>query len=112
MSKTQHKTKLHCEKCDIPICTRCVYSEEHSEHKAEDIMKTFQGKKETLQSDIQELEKSIFCKYQEMADSIKAQKTSLDEKSEKLLKIISKLGEDWHKEIDTVTKREKQKLIP
>lgn len=45
-------------------------------------MKMFQSKKETLQSDIQELEKSIFCKYQEMADSIKAQKTSLDEKSE------------------------------
>lgn len=109
----KHSTKqceLHCEKCDIPICTRCVYSEEHSEHKAEDIIKMFQSKKETLQSDIQELEKSIFCKYQEMADSIKAQKTSLDEKSEKLLNIISKLGEDWHKEIDTVTKKEKTKV--
>lgn len=80
-SIAQNNGKFHCEKCDIPICTRCVSSEEHSEHKAKDIMKTFQTKKETLQSDFQELEKSLFHEYQERAKSIKVQKAKLDEKS-------------------------------
>nr|XP_034310189.1 uncharacterized protein LOC117683973 [Crassostrea gigas] len=109
----KHSTKqceLHCEKCDIPICTRCVSSEEHSEHKAGDIMTTFQTKKETLQSDIQELEKSLIHEYQEMAKSTKIQKDKLNEKAQKLLKVISKREEDWHREINTTTKREKSKV--
>uniref|UniRef100_A0A8W8MAZ9 B box-type domain-containing protein n=1 Tax=Magallana gigas TaxID=29159 RepID=A0A8W8MAZ9_MAGGI len=108
-----HSTKqceLHCAICDIPICTQCVSSEEHSEHKAEDIMTTFQTKKETLQSDIQELDKSIIHKYQEMAKGTKIQKDRLNEKSQKLLKLISKLAEDWHREIDTITQKETTKV--
>lgn len=40
----KHSTKqceVHRAKCDIQICTRCVYSEKNSEHKAEDLMKIF-----------------------------------------------------------------------
>lgn len=109
----KHSTKqceLHCEKCDIPICTRCVSSTEHAKHRAEDIMTTFQTKKETLQSDFEELEKSFFHEYQEMAKSIKVQKVKLDEKCQALLKLISTRGEDWHREIDTITQREKSKV--
>lgn len=73
-------------------------------------MTTFQTKKETLQSDIQELEKSLIHEYQEMAKSTKIQKDKLNEKAQKLLKVISKREEDWHREINTTTKREKSKV--
>lgn len=107
---SKKQCELHCEKCDIPICTRCVSSEEHSEHKAKDIIKTFLAKKETLQSDIQELEKFLIHEYQEMAKSTKIQKEKLNEKAQKLLKVISKREEDWHRKIDTITQREKTKV--
>lgn len=32
----EHPSKqceLHCENCDIPICTKCIISEKHKEHK-------------------------------------------------------------------------------
>lgn len=32
----EHPSKqceLHCENCDIPICTQCIISEKHKEHK-------------------------------------------------------------------------------
>lgn len=109
----KHSTKqceLHCEKCDIPICGQCVYSEEHSEHKAKDLMMIFRSKIETIQKDVQELKPFIFHKYQEMADSVKAQKTTLDEKSKELLNVISKHGDDWHREIDRVTLSELKKV--
>lgn len=75
----KHSTKqceLHCEKCDIPICTRCVSSEEHSEHKAGDIMTTFQTKKETLQSDIQELENLLSTNIRKWQNAPKFRKIS------------------------------------
>lgn len=37
--------KLHCEQCDKAICIICVASVEHKQHKAVDIMETFQHKK-------------------------------------------------------------------
>lgn len=106
----KHSTKqceLHCAKCDIPICIRCISSEEHSEHKAEDIMTTFQIKKETLQSDIQELEKFLIQEYQKMADSIRNQKDLLDKGFQKLLEVISKREDDWHRVIEKITQKEK-----
>lgn len=73
-------------------------------------MKTFQSKKETFQLDIQELEKFLIHDYQEISKTNKIQEDRLNEKSQKLLKIISKLEEDWHREIDTITQREKTKV--
>lgn len=73
-------------------------------------MTTFQTKKETLQSDIQELEKSLIHEYQGMAKRTNIQRDKLNEKAQKLLKLISKREEDWHREIDTITQREKTKV--
>lgn len=51
---TNKQCELHCEKCDIPICAHCTSSNEHLGHKACDIMKVFNIKKETLQKDLKE----------------------------------------------------------
>lgn len=45
---TPKQCDLHCEQCNIPICTRCVSSYDHLGHKADDIMMTFQRKKRNL----------------------------------------------------------------
>lgn len=108
----KHSTKqceLHCAKCDIPICTRCI-SSEHSEHKAKDIMIFFESKQKTLQTDIQELEKFLTHDYQEMAKSTKFQKDKVNKEFEISLDSISKLEKDWHREIDTIIQREKNNV--
>lgn len=107
---SKKQCELHCEKCDIPVGTWCVSSDEHAEHKVENIMTTFQSKKEKLQKDIKELEKFLIHEYQEMAKDIRVQRDKLDEKSQKLSKVISKRGEDWHREIDIITQKEKTKV--
>ncbi|XP_052686395.1 tripartite motif-containing protein 3-like [Crassostrea angulata] len=99
----KHSTKqceLHCEQCDIPICTLCI-SGEHLGHTPVDIVKHIESKKELIQREMQELEKSISPKYQQIASNIPVQKAALNKNRQKLTSAIDKHGEALHREIDT-----------
>nr|XP_034313274.1 tripartite motif-containing protein 45-like [Crassostrea gigas] len=99
----KHSTKqceLHCEQCDIPICTLCI-SGEHLGHTPVDIVKHIESKKELLQREMQELQKSISPKYQQIASNIPVQKAALNKNSQKLTSAMDKHGEALHREIDT-----------
>ena len=103
-----HPTKqcvLHCEQCDTPICTSCISSGKHIGHKQVDIIEVLESKKEILRKDLQELEKSIFPKYQESAAIIKTQKSVQSKHSEKLTTDLNKQGEALHREINTIIQR-------
>nr|XP_034332950.1 tripartite motif-containing protein 40 [Crassostrea gigas]XP_034332951.1 tripartite motif-containing protein 40 [Crassostrea gigas]XP_034332952.1 tripartite motif-containing protein 40 [Crassostrea gigas] len=102
---SKHSTQLcdlHCEQCNIPICVECVSSGEHLGHVQLGILKILEKKKEALQRDLQELEKNIYPKYQEMASNIPVQKADLNKNSNKLTKAIERHGKELHREIDTV----------
>nr|XP_034328822.1 uncharacterized protein LOC109617237 [Crassostrea gigas] len=97
---TRH-CELHCEQCNIPICAQCI-SGEHFGHKPVDIFQNFDIKKEVVQKELEELEKSIYPKYKEIASKIPVQKADLSKNSQKLTTAIDKQGEVLHREIDTI----------
>nr|XP_022304494.1 tripartite motif-containing protein 2-like isoform X2 [Crassostrea virginica] len=108
-----HPTKqceLRCEQCDIPICSSCISSGKHIGHKAVDIFEDFESKKEVLRKDLEELEKSIFPKYQESATIIKTQKTDQHKHSQKLTAELHKQGEAIHREINTIIQRKQAEI--
>ncbi|XP_078321303.1 uncharacterized protein LOC111111601 [Crassostrea virginica] len=108
-----HPTKqceLQCEQCDIPICTSCISSGKHIGHKQLEIFSDFESKKEVLGRDLQELEKSIFPKYQESAAIIKTQKTDQLKHSQKLTSELNKQGEALHREIHTIIQRKQAEI--
>ncbi|XP_065939115.1 E3 ubiquitin-protein ligase TRIM71-like [Magallana gigas] len=102
--------ELYCEQCDIPICATCASSEEHNGHQFIEITKTMDKKKEIIQKDLQQLEKSIYLQYQEIASIIPVQKSALNENSQKLTTEIDKHGEDLHREINTIIRNMKSNM--
>ncbi|XP_052678949.1 E3 ubiquitin-protein ligase TRIM71-like [Crassostrea angulata] len=102
--------ELYCEQCNIPICATCASSEEHNGHQFIEISKTMDKKKEIIQKDLQQLEKSINLKYQEIASINQVQKSALNENSQKLTTEIDKHGEDLHREINTIIRNMKSNM--
>ena len=93
---------LYCEPCDTPICVKCAHSNEHKKHEFVDIKQKLKSKQENLQKDLQELEKTIFPKYEEAASNIKGQKDVLKKNSKQITKDLNRQREILHKEIDTI----------
>uniref|UniRef100_K1PK58 Tripartite motif-containing protein 2 n=1 Tax=Magallana gigas TaxID=29159 RepID=K1PK58_MAGGI len=104
MTHPDQQCELHCEQCDIPFCTLCFLSRKRLGHSQDSILKTIEIKKEVLHREVQELEKSIYPKYKEMASNISVQKDDLGKISKILSTAINKHGEFWHREIDTIIK--------
>nr|XP_034309655.1 tripartite motif-containing protein 3-like [Crassostrea gigas] len=102
--------ELYCEQCDIPICAQCTSSTQHQGHTFVYIVDILEKQRSVLQKDLQELEKFIFPKYQEIALSIPVQKGTLKTSSQKIASDISKHGEEMHRQIDVIIKNLKSDL--
>lgn len=111
---SKHITKLcelHCEKCDVPICTLCVSSDEHVGHKQVDYaLKRLKIKRNAIQQDLQELEKDIYPKYQEIISNISDQKADITIKCKKLKTAFDNQGDALHKVIDTIIEKLKHDI--
>ena len=102
---TKHSTKKcteHCATCNIPVCPICVASSEHKQHTTEEILKMYETKRELMQKDLQDLEKSIYPDHQEAARHIPIQKVDVNQRYQNLRTALDKQGEALHTEIDTI----------
>ncbi|XP_022295526.2 uncharacterized protein LOC111104662 [Crassostrea virginica] len=110
---TKHSTKVCtqlCKKCNIPVCPLCVAASEHKQHTKNDILKLFAKKRELIQTDLQDLEKSIYPKYREAATNIPVQRADVNKRSQKLTTALDKQGEALHTEIDTIIQGMKSEI--
>ncbi|XP_078331352.1 uncharacterized protein LOC144625135 [Crassostrea virginica] len=110
---TKHSTEVCtqlCATCNIPVCPLCVASSEHEQHEKENILMWFETKRKLMQKDLQDLEISIYPKYQEAATNIQVQREDVNKRSQKLTKALDKQGEALHTEIDTIIQGMKSEI--
>lgn len=98
LNHSMKNCELHCEHCDIPVCVLCISSQKHQFYDVTDIKNTLERKRNVLKIDLEDLEKYIYPKYQEIASSISEQKANLDENYQQLTKWLNK----WDRRIDNI----------
>lgn len=106
----KHEAKqceLFCEHCDIPICARCISSKGHQNHNIVDFLENLERKRIDLQTDLRELEKSLFPKYKKIAFHIQVQKVDLKKNSQKIAASLNTQRDIWHREIDDIVNKVK-----
>ncbi|XP_055998990.1 uncharacterized protein LOC130047637 [Ostrea edulis] len=102
--------ELHCEECNIPVCSTCVSSGKHKGHDMSDILEKLSAKTESLQKDLKELETRIYPRYEEMASDVQTKKAELETKYGKLTTIADQQGEILHREITAIVNRRKSAI--
>ncbi|XP_062587412.1 uncharacterized protein LOC134249069 [Saccostrea cucullata] len=107
---TQKHCELYCEKCDIPVCSTCVSSGKHKRHDLSDALKKLSSKRKYFEKDLQELEKTIFPIYEEIALDLNSKKENLEKHYGKLTTAVTKQGEDWHREINIIVNKQKSEI--
>ncbi|XP_062598799.1 E3 ubiquitin-protein ligase TRIM71-like [Saccostrea cucullata] len=106
----KERCKMYCDKCDIPVCTKCLASDQHLGHKLSEILKVVDNKKDKIIKDLTELNETIYPTYQDIASDVQNTMSQLEKKYEDLSTAITKHGEDWHREIDKLVKKLKAEV--
>ncbi|XP_065937738.1 uncharacterized protein [Magallana gigas] len=103
--------KFKCKNCENNlVCSSCIASEQHGGHRFEELSEIYKTKKETIKNDAKELVNCISPSYEEIALDLETQLSNLDGGYEKITTEISKQGEEWHREINTIISRMKTEI--
>ncbi|XP_065929951.1 tripartite motif containing 13-like [Magallana gigas] len=102
---------LQCKNCnDIFVCSSCTASQTHKGHIFVEVSEVYTTKKNAIADEANKLENLISPTYEEIALDLENQLASLDGGYEKLTTTMSKLGEQWHREIDIVINKMKTEI--
>ncbi|XP_062581655.1 uncharacterized protein LOC134243427 isoform X2 [Saccostrea cucullata] len=99
-SHPNQKCEGHCQKCDVPVCFRCVTGD-HIGHTVKDMTKIVQQLKEEIKKETEEID-TFISRFAKSGENI-------DEKISKMTKTFNameKEGENlrktWHEEVDSI----------
>ncbi|XP_055999649.1 uncharacterized protein LOC125656913 [Ostrea edulis] len=98
--------ELHCKECDMSVCSLCIdnqlSSDKHKGHTFSILSEIYNKRKADITKDSEEIANIISPTYEEMATDLETQITNLDGEYVKFTTVVTKHGEEWHKEIDNV----------
>ncbi|XP_062570417.1 E3 ubiquitin-protein ligase TRIM45-like [Saccostrea cucullata] len=101
---------MYCNQCDIPVCTKCIASDQHLGHKVSEILQIVDEKKENIIKEQTELNEIIYPTYQDIASDVQNRMSQLEKEYGDLSTAITKHGEDWHREIDKLVQKLKAEV--
>ncbi|KAK3084883.1 hypothetical protein FSP39_020776 [Pinctada imbricata] len=103
------QASFHCEKCNIPVCTKCV-TRKHQGHKMVDLTEVSERKKKFLQNDVNEMQKELLPKLKKQRDEVNTRKAKYNERIQIITKEIEDENQTLHMELDLLFSRQMEKL--
>jgi hypothetical protein len=88
LKQADKQCELHCEQCDIPVCSTCV-SNKHRGHILCGIQEKLGSKTQDLQRDLEELETQICPRYEEVASDAQTDRAGMERKYGELVTMFS-----------------------
>ncbi|XP_062585366.1 uncharacterized protein LOC134247038 [Saccostrea cucullata] len=107
---SQNHCELYCDQCDITVCSTCHSSGKHKGHNLSDVLQKILTKIKHMEKELKEFETRIYPKYEEIASCIKTKKDNLETHYRKLTTAVTKQGEDWHREINSIVNKQKSEI--
>nr|XP_022309120.1 E3 ubiquitin-protein ligase TRIM71-like [Crassostrea virginica] len=102
--------ELHCNQCNLPICTLCVSSGDHEQHTKIDVLEHLRNRKDVIEKDLKELKESIYPKFQEAASKIPIHRSGVRKNSKELTEALKKQADALHAEIEIIVKDMQSKI--
>ncbi|XP_062568429.1 E3 ubiquitin-protein ligase TRIM71-like [Saccostrea cucullata] len=106
----KEQCEMFCKQCDIPVCISCVALNQHLGHELSKILQVLADKKDVIIKERNELNDTIYPTYQDIASDVQNRMSQLEKEYGDLPTAITKLGEDWHREIDKLVKKLKAEV--
>nr|XP_034314521.1 uncharacterized protein LOC105325776 [Crassostrea gigas] len=105
------KCKLHstrnveilCKECNIPLCPKCIFLEEHSGHKFDDLEESYAEKVKLCRNKITKIKEYFLLTSTELKTEIKGDKTRIEETMNDIRKSINAEAESLKDLVDKVT---------
>ncbi|XP_061168987.1 uncharacterized protein LOC133178261 [Saccostrea echinata] len=106
----KEQCQMYCDRCNIPVCNKCLASNQHQGHKLSKILQILSKKKVELIKYQTELKDTIYPTYQDIVSDIVNRMSQLEKEYGDLSTAITKHGEDWHREIHKIVKKLKNEV--
>ncbi|XP_062604637.1 E3 ubiquitin-protein ligase TRIM45-like [Saccostrea cucullata] len=109
-SHNKEQCEMYCKKCEIPVCSSCLESNQHLGHELSKILRVLDEKKEEITKERKELNDTIHPTYQDIASDVKNRMRQLEKEYGDLSTAITKQRGDWHRKIDKLVKKLKAEV--
>ncbi|XP_022304276.2 uncharacterized protein LOC111111534 isoform X3 [Crassostrea virginica] len=96
------RCEVHCNNCDGPVCVKCILSGPHKGHDVEELIETFERRRQETKRKTAEIKEKILPKcMKEDTDNERAMSRA-NSQFDDLGKECKSLRQSWHQEVDDI----------
>lgn len=94
----------------MPVCSSCILTNSHKGHTLLPSLDVIESKLKAVEKDVDELQNSIYPKYEKIILELEKEKADLEIYYGKLTTNATQMGEDLHKEINILVNKRKTEI--
>lgn len=100
-SHAGQRCEAHCQKCQIPVCTKCLIGL-HNGHESEEISTLVDRKRQDIRKETEEIEGTLISKFNSTLENIESKITKIKEVYTKEEQEMQELKPIWIQEVNNI----------